>query len=321
MDRRGFVVGICTLALPLKANAQPRLYRVGVVFRSGPYTTAVDGLRDGLKSLRMVEGKQYVLHQRPVTNELKSIEAAASGLELEKVDLIFAVGSTIALAAKRVTRTVPIVFFVGQDPVEFGLVASFSKPGGRLTGVVDQFVSIAPKRMEILRTLLPKARRLVTFYDPGNPVSQSAIKQARDASRQTGLELAERTVASAEELRAALGALKPREVDVIFIIGDGVTIARTDMIIAAANSKKLPVMTSDDAGVSMGALASYGLSYYTCGRLAARYVERILKGANPGDLSIERVDNPTMVINLKAAKALGITIPDAVLARADEVIR
>ena len=321
MDRRRFVVGICTIGLPLVARAQAKLYRIGVIHRGGPYAGAIDGLKDGLKDLRMAEGKQYLLHVRAVSSDLKGVEAAAGALEAEKVDVVYAVGTTTTIAVKRATKTVPIVFYAGADPVALGLVKNFSKPGDRLTGVHSRFADLSPKRMELLKALIPSLKRVVTFFNPANPVATRSVKLAREAGKRLNVELLERNVTTVEELRAGLQALKPREADALIMAGDGMVISQAEMVIKEANAKKIPVMLSEGESLEKGGFASYAVSYYSCGRLAAKYVEQIVKGTNAGDLPIEQIDTPHFAVNLKVANALGLKVSQAVLARADRVIR
>ena len=312
---------LALLAAPLAVQAQQaRVYRVGVVLQGGPYTAAVDGLRDGLRELGLEEGKQLILHVRDVKGDLKSVETVAGSLEREKVDVIYSVGTSVTLAAKRATQRVPIVFYAGTDPVAFGLVESFRKPGGRLTGVHSHSTDLTAKRLELLKEMIPTLRRVVTFYNPDNPVAQHSAKMARDAARQLGIEFVERSVRSVEELRAGLRALRPGETGALFYVGDGMVASQAEMVIDAARTKKLPAMLQEQASVARGALASYGVSYYTTGRLAAKHVQRVLLGADPADLPVEQIDRLHFAINLKTAKALGLTIPRPVLIRADEVI-
>jgi putative ABC transport system substrate-binding protein len=212
------------------------------------------------------------------------------------------------------------VFYAGTDPVVVGLVESFRKPGGRLTGIHGQLTDLTAKRLELLKDLLPRLRRVVTFYSPDNPAAQQSVKIARDAAHQLKVELMERPVASVEELRAGLLALRPGEADAFFYVSDAMVSSQMELIIDVTRAKRLPAMLAYEGGVANGALASYGESYYALGRLSARQVQRILLGANPGDLPVEQLDRPRFVINLKTAKALGLTIPQSLLLRADEVI-
>lgn len=315
------ILTLVLLAAPLAVEAQQaRLYRVGVILHGGAYSRAVDGLRDGLKESGFEEGKQFVFHVRETKGDLKSVEAAARNLEQEKVDLIFAVTTSVALAANGATKIVPIVFYAGADPVAAGLVASFSKPGGRLTGIYGRFSDLSPKQLQLLKEMIPAIRRVVTFYSPDNPAARATIKIVRDATRQLKVELLERPVASVEELRAGLRALRAGEADAL-VTTDAMVISQAELVIEAANAIKLPTMFSNSDSVAKGALAGYGVSYYVFGRQLARNVQRILLGADPGSIPVEQLDRPQFVINLKTAKALGLTISQSMLARADEIIR
>jgi putative ABC transport system substrate-binding protein len=323
MDRRAFIgtLGGGLLAAPLAAEAQQaRIYRVGVILQGGPYLGAVDGLRKGLAELGLEEGKQVILHVRDCKGDLKVVEQAAGDLEREKVDLIYSLGTSVTLVVKRATKTVPIVFNAGGDPVAFGFIESFRKPGGRLTGIYSRFTDLTAKRLELLKEMLPRIRRVVTFYNPGNPVAQRGVKAAREAARQLKLELLERRVASVEKLREALRGLRAGEADAYFSMPDGMVISQAALVVDATRVIKLPAMFAEEESVAKGGLASYAVSYYALGRLAAKDVQRILLGANPRDLPVEQFDKLQLVINLKTAKALGLTIPPSLLQRADQVI-
>lgn len=314
------VILAVVLASPLPLEAQQaRVYSVGVVLQGGAYSAAVDGLRDGLKDLGLEEGKQFVLHVHDARGDLKAVEAAARRLEGAKVDLIYAVATSVAVVVKRVTKRVPIVFYAGTDPVASRLVQSFRSPGERLTGVHSQYAELGAKRLELLKAMVPAVRRVVTFYSPDNPVVEQNMKVARDAARRLDLELVERRVASTEELRSAVRGLRPGEAEAILVI-DAMMGSQAALIIEVATAKRLPTMFQDQETVAKGALASYGVSYYGAGRLAARQVQRILLGASPADLPVEQMDTLRFVINRKTAQALGITIPPSVLGRADEII-
>jgi putative ABC transport system substrate-binding protein len=324
MDRRAFLGTLAggLLAAPLGAEAQQaRVYRVGVVLQGGPYLGAVDGLRKGLGELGLEEGKQLILHVRDGKGDLKAVELAAGDLEREKVDLIYSLGTRVTLVVKRATKTVPIVFNAGNDPVSTGLVESFRKPGGRLTGTYSRSAELTAKRLELLKEMVPRLRRVVTFYNPANLTTQLGVEIAHDAARQLKVELVEHRVGSVEELRAGLRALRAGEADAFCSMPDGMVISQTALIIDTASAKKLPTMFIEQESVAQGGLASYGVSYAAIGRLSARYVHQILLGANPGELPVEQVDRLYFVINLKTAKALGLTIPQSLLLRADEVIQ
>ncbi len=312
---------LALFALPLTVEAQAaRPDRVGVVLQGGGYLAAVDGLRDGLRELGLEEGKQFILHVRDAKGDLKSVEAAARDFEETKVNLIYSLATSVTLTVKRTTKSVPIVFYAGTDPVTVGLVESFPKPGGRLTGIHGLFTDLTGKRLELLKEMVPRVRRPMVFYKPQNPAAQQSLNLARDAARHLEMELVERPVASVEELRAGLRALRPGEADALIMVSDAMVVSRQDLLIEAAMAKRLPTMLTDRASATGGALAGYGENYYTVGGLSAKHVQRVLLGANPGHLPVEQVDKLQFVINLKTAKALGLTIPRAVLVQADEII-
>lgn len=322
MNRRAFVSGLgAVLAAPLVGEAQQaRIYGIGAILQGGPYYAAIDGLRDGLKELGLEEGKQFVLHVRDTKGDLKSVEAAARSLEQQKVDLIYSLGGSVTSAVKRATTSVPIVFYTGADPVALDLVKGFREPGGRVTGIHGQFLDLTAKRLELLKEMIPRLRRVLTFYSPDNAAARRSVTLARDAARQLKVGLVERPVASVQELRAGLRALQPGEADAYFFVSDAMVNSQQELIIDTMRAKKLPIMMPYDGSVANGVLASYGESYYALGRLSAKPVHRVLLGAKAGDLPVEQLDKLHFVINLKTAKAIGLTIPQSVLLRADQVI-
>jgi len=200
---------------PLAGEAQtPRnVPRLGIIYLSGHHHVVVDGLRQGLQELGLEEGKHFTLDIRKTTGDPKSAEEAARDLERGTVDLIYTVTSQVTVAARRATARTPIVFYVGADPVALGLVESFAKPGGRLTGVHGLSRDVTAKRLAVLKEMIPRLRRVITFYNPGEPVSRENARVGRDAARQLGVQVVERHVGSIEELRLNLQGFKSREVD------------------------------------------------------------------------------------------------------------
>lgn len=300
---------------------QPKVYRVGVLLPGGPLYQTIDGLRVGLKELGLEEGKQFVLTIRDTKGDAKAAEEAARNFEREKVNLIYALTSSVVSAAKGATANTPIVFCVGIDPVAVGLVDSFAKPGGRLTGVHFLVRDLTAKRLEILKEILPKLSRVVTFYDPASRVSAEAATLAREEAKRLGLKFVERHVTSVEELRKGLQSLKAGEADAFFYMPDPIIVGQAQLIIDTTKAKKLPTMFQEQSLVAKGALASYGQNYYEIGRVSAKYVQRVLTGTPSRDLRVETIDNVELAINLQTAKQLGLTIPPQVLARADKVIK
>lgn len=317
-----FALCAMLLALCRSANAQQqKVYRIGVLFIGGPWYETVDGLRVGLKEMGLEEGKQFTLAIRDTKGNAKAAEEAAKNFEREKVNLIYALATSVITATKAVTANVPIVFCIGSDPVAMGLVESFVRPGGRLTGIHFLNRDLTAKRLEILKEIVPKASRVLTFYDPGNRLATESAELGREEAKRLGLKFIERHVKSVEELRQALQALKAGEADAFFYTPDAMVIGQAQLIIDTAKAKKLATMFHEKSLVSKGALASYGQSYFEIGRLSAKYVQKVLSGTPPGDLRIETFDDVELVINLKTAKELGLTIPPNVLARANKVIK
>jgi putative ABC transport system substrate-binding protein len=324
VDRRAFLsgTGAVLLAAPLAVAAQQagKVYHVGVVLEGGPYYAEVDGLRAGLKELGFEEGKQYVLLIFDVKGDPSAIGEVAKKLERENVDVICATVTSVALAVQRATTKVPIVFYAGRDPVAEGMIKSFARPGGRLTGIHTRSGDLIAKRLQILKEALPKVRRVISFYDSRSPVARENVTVTREAARQLRIEFLERPVQSVDELRAGLRDIKSGEADAIFVVPDAMVNSQSQLIVDAAKTKRLATMFYDRNSVVAGGLASYGVSYFMVGQLAAKYVHRMLLGTSPAEMPVERFDRFELVINLKTAKALGLTIPPSLLVRADEVI-
>jgi ABC-type uncharacterized transport system substrate-binding protein len=300
---------------------QPKVYRVGVITAGGAWYETIDGLRVGLRQLGLEEGKHFILAIRDTKGDVKAAEEAAKNLEQEKVNLIYTTQTSVTIAARRATADIPIVFCAGADPVVLGLVDSFAKPGGRLVGVYEPGTDLTAKRLEILKEIVPKLRRVVTFYDPRHPVAVESSKFAREEARLRGVEFVERHVVSVEELQAGMRALRAGEMDAFFEVSDPLVAIQDQLIIDTARVKRLPTMFTNQSSVIKGGLASYSASRHEIGRVSAKYVQRILAGAKPKDLPVEGVDKIELVINLKAAKQIGLNIPQSVLYRADKVIK
>jgi putative tryptophan/tyrosine transport system substrate-binding protein len=305
----------------LAGAQQPKIYRIGVLLPGGPLYDTVDGLRAGLKELGLEEGKHVLLTIHDTKGDGTAGKAAAKQIEQDKFQLIYAIGSSVIVAAKQGTHNIPIVFSIGSDPVALGLVKEFAKPQGRLTGVHYLVKDLTAKRMELLKEMLPKINRVVTLYDPGNAVASEAVLMARLEAKRLGIKLIEQQVTSAERLRSGLNGLKAGEADAFFYVPDTMVVGQAQFIIDTARAKKLPTMFQDESLVANGALASYGQNYHEIGRLSAKYVQRVLTGTPPGELRVETADNVELAVNLRTAKELGVTIPAHVLARAKKVIK
>jgi putative ABC transport system substrate-binding protein len=323
MNRRVFLklLGACAVAGPCAAHAQTGVPHVGVLHPGGPYVSVIEGMREGLKQQGLEEQKDLVLHERVTKVDPKQVDETVQALIREKVRLIVTVGTTITRNAKPVARDVPIVFCVGSDPVMAKLVESFANPGGLLTGVHYLTTDLTAKRFEVLTRILPKLRRVLLLYNPDNPTPQESLKAARQTAKQLHLELVEGHVKTREDLQARLQTLKPGEVDAFFYISDANIGSQSQLIIDAAKKLRLPTMFHERITVVRGALASYGVNYHEIGRLSAKFIQRIVAGANPKDLPVENIDRLEFVLNLGTARAIGLTIPQTVVLRADHVIQ
>jgi putative ABC transport system substrate-binding protein len=215
---------------------------------------------------------------------------------------------------------VPIVFVTGSDPVRLGLIETMPRPGGRLTGLHNIGTDLMPKRLELLRELVPTVRRVITFYDPKNRSATSSLDLSRGAARRLGIDLIERPVTSAEHIGEQLRTLSAEDADAYFFVSDAMVNSQSNLILDKASILRMPVVAYELDLVRRGALVGYGFSYRDLGRRAASYVSRILSGVQASDLPVEAVSVPALVVNLKVARALGLTIPPTLLARADEVI-
>ncbi len=316
-----FASGIALGCAPLAAVAQDRAKerRVGVLLLGGAFQPGVEGLREGLKTPGRGDNGQFRLIVRDGKDDLKAIEAAAKALEHDGIEIIVAFATSVAVAAKSAMTRVPIVFVAGNDPVAHRLVDSVARPGGRTTGIHFFTGEHTAKRLEILREVFPTLRRVVTAYNPDNPVARSAVGHARSAARQLGTELLERPVRSAQELRQRLEQLRPGDADAYFFISDSMVTGQVELVLERANALRMPAVAHWIEIVKNGALLGYGENYRDLGRAAATYVHRILAGARPGDLPVEAIDRPALAINLKTAAAFGLKVPPSVLARTDEV--
>jgi putative ABC transport system substrate-binding protein len=305
---------VLSLVVHAAVAQTPGTKRIGVVLHGGPYYFAgVEGLREGLKAAGLEEGRDVALIVRDAMGDLNAAGRAARELEQDGVDVIVALATSVALASKGATKTVPIVFAAGSDPVAMGLVDAIARPGGRVTGLHSIVTDLTPKRVEILRELVPSVKRVLSFYDPKNQAAAAAALLARDAARTFGMVLIEGHVNTPEQLLE-------NDADAYFFVSDAMVLSRDSSIVEKTNALRMPTMATYVDPVAKGALAGYGVSYRDLGRRAALYVRRILSGSSPRDLPVEAVERPTLAINLRTAKALGLEISPGLLNRADEVV-
>jgi len=326
MKKLGWVsIFVATILIVLGVSAeaqQPNVYRIGVLVPGEAWYGDVDGLRAGLRGLGLEEGKQFILSIQDWKGNARKAEEAARKFEKDKVDLIYATSTNSTIAARKATAEIPIVFHAGTDPVVVGLVDSFAHPGGRLTGVYTPSTDLRPKRLEFLKEIVPKLHRVVTFYNPRRRTAIESAKLTREAAQQMGIQLVERHFATVEEFRASVRALKAGEVDAYLAVSEPVATNQVQLIIDRARDLRLPTMVDFAIDVTKGGLVTYSVSFHQVGRVSAKYVQRILvAGVKPKDLPVEAVEKIDLIINLKTAKQIGLTIPPNVLARANKLIR
>src|SRR5712692_1896940 len=323
---RGFLLAlgiVLTIAGPMTRATEaqaPRLIKIGALSESWGPTPAIVGLRDGLQELGYRENQDFVIGVRFVQGNVAELPEAARALVRHGVDLIVTTATdTAGNAAHMATTRIPIVFMGASDPVGTGLVKSFARPGGNVTGIADLEFELVPKRMQIFRELIPGLKRVLLVYDGTNAVAVSRLAVHRDAARRLGLTLVERPVRTEDEARSVISAIRKGEVDGIFA-PRLLSLNIPGLILEIAPKRAIPVMFDDPFFVERAGLASYGADLYALGRQAARLVDKILKGARPGDIPVEQPTKFELAINLKAARALGITIPQSMLLRADRLI-
>jgi len=313
MRRRDFValVAYALTAWPSTARTQgANTHKVGIILQGGSWYRMIEGLRDGLRKRGLAEGKQIVFDIRDMRGDPKAVEKAAKST----------LATSVSLATKQATQNVPIVFIAGTDPIAVKLVDSIARPSGRLTGVEFRATDLTGKRLELLREIAPNIHRVATFYDPKNPSATEAVHEAQEATRNLGMILVERHVASVDGLKKTLQAFNSHEADALIAVSDAMVDSQIELLIEMATARKLPTMLYDPEAVMKGGLATYSPDYVEVGRIAAKYVARILAGAKPGDLPVEAVDKVLLVLNVKTARQIGLAVPESLLVRADTVI-
>jgi putative ABC transport system substrate-binding protein len=286
----------------------------------GPYAPYVAAFRLGLSDTGYVEGQNLAIEYRWAEGRYDRLPALAADLVARKVDLIAADGIPAALAAKSATSTIPIVFAVGADPVAGGLVASLARPGGNLTGVSVMTTELLPKRLELLSELVPQARVIALLVNPNNTSTEVMIRDVQDAARAKGLQLTILKAGSEGEIDAAFASLVQLHAGALLVGSDPFFVGRRGQLVELASRHAVPAMYEMRAFAASGGLMSYGTSLTGTFRQVGVYVGRILKGAKPADLPVQQPTTFELVVNLKTAKALGLTVPPAILARAAEVI-
>jgi putative ABC transport system substrate-binding protein len=295
---------------------------IGSLYNTSPglAAPAVAGFRQGLSETGYVEGQNLVIEYRFAEGRYDMLPALAADLVGRKVNLILAAGDGPALAAKNATSTIPIIFSSGIDPVRAGLVGSFARPGGNLTGVSGMNIELLPKRIELLSELVPQAGVIALLVNPNNPSTEAHIRVVQEAAGAKGLQLDILKAGTESEIDAVFASLVPLQAGALVVSTDTFFYSVRDQLVALAARDAIPAIYFSREFAAGGGLISYGPSFSANYRQLGTYAGRILKGAKPADLPVQQSTTFELVINLKTAKALGVTIPPLILARADEVI-
>jgi putative tryptophan/tyrosine transport system substrate-binding protein len=327
VKRRSFIGGLGSAAAwPVVARAQQQaLPAVGVLHSGSPddgYSSALAGFRKGLNEAGYVERRNVVIEYRWAQSRFDRLPALAVDLVQSDVAIIVATGGVVsALAAKAATTTIPIVFANGSDPVKLGLVASFNRPDGNITGVSFFSIELEAKRLELLREFVPQATIFAALLNPNNPNAESQSKDVLEAGRVSGHSVLEFKAGTERDIDAAFETLVHQKAEALAITADSLFLSRVDQIVALAARHRVPTIYTNRESVELGGLISYQPNLSDSFRQAGVYTGRILKGEKPADLPVIQPSKFELVINLKIAKALGLTIPETLLATADEVIQ
>jgi putative ABC transport system substrate-binding protein len=313
--------GAMTAARALRAQ-QKAMPVIGFLSASspGPYTPFVAAFHRGLSETGYVERQNVAIEYRWAEGRYDRLPALAADLVGRKADVIAAGGDTAVRAAKNATSTIPIVFFTGGDPAELGLVGSLARPGGNITGVTFMTAELMPKRLELISELVPQARVIALLVNPNNAGNEPMIRDMQEAARTKGVQLHILKAGSESEIDAAFASLIQLHVGALVVSPDAFFGSRRAQLVSLAARHAVPAIYEWREFTAAGGLISYGSSLTDTWRQVGIYAGKILKGIKPADLPIQRPTTFELVINLKTAEALGLTIPQSILLRADEVI-
>jgi putative tryptophan/tyrosine transport system substrate-binding protein len=325
MRRRDFItlLGGAAVAWPLPADAQQPtgVRRVGILSdESSTLATSFEPFAQGLRDLGYVEGYNIAFERRYAENKEEILPSLAAQLIRLQPDVILAVGTPAARAAKSATQAIPIVFARAGDPIALGLVPSLARPGGNLTGLSILNFELEGKRLELLTTAVPDAKRVGALWDPSFSPAGAELRVIESAARSLNLELFPAEARDPDDFETALRAIVRQRAGALIVVPGTMFMEHTHRLVDLAAKAQLPTMFPRRESVEAGGLMSYGTNIPDMYRRAAAYVDKILKGAKPADLPVEQPTKFELVINLKTAKALGLTIPPFILVRADEVI-
>jgi ABC-type uncharacterized transport system substrate-binding protein len=324
MNRREFIslLSGAAAAWPLVARAQrAAIHTIGLLSAGAPDIPEVNIVfSDALRELGWIEGKNVAFEFRYADNRLERLSELAAELVRLKVDVIVAVGTLAPLAAKRATTTIPIVMAAAGDPVASGLVASLARPGGNVTGMSLMAPDLGGKRLELLKAVVPRLARVAVLWNAANPYPALVFKETQGAGQILGIQVQSLEVRSPGDFDDAFEAARRQRPDALITVEDPLTVNSRKRIADFATAQQLPTLHGLREFVAVGGLMSYGANLTDLRRRAAGYVDKIFKGAKPADLPVQQPTKFELVINLATAKALGLTVPNAMQLLADEVI-
>jgi putative ABC transport system substrate-binding protein len=315
---------LLTVAVAVEAQQPTKIPRIGYLGFGSPSTipTRIEAFRQGLRELGYVEGKNIFIEWRSAEGNADRLPSLAAELVRLKVDIIVTNGPYSTRAAKAATVTIPIVMAAVGDPVDDGIVASLARPGGNITGLSSVAPELSGKRLELLREIVPKLSRVAVFGSSTSPNTAGSLREVELAAGALKVKLQYLDVLSPKDIETAFrAAVKGRAEAALYLVAGGVTAGHQTQIADLAIKSRLPAIYANQRAVEAGGLMSYGVTNLDLDRRAATYVDKILKGAKPADLPVEQPTKFEFIINLKAAKQIGLTIPPNVLARADKVIK
>jgi putative ABC transport system substrate-binding protein len=318
MKRREFTAAL--LVSPRRSRAQGTRRRLGILIYGEPSPISRNPLLDGLQNHGWIDGRNLIIERRYAQSHDR-LPALAAELVALSPDLLMGGGPQTAVALKSATATIPIVFVAVGDPVGIGLVQSLSRPGGNITGLATTVPEFTGKMIEVLREVVPTASKIAVLANPGNPMHRLIIaEELPQTAQKLGVALPIVEATAVEELDIAFASAAAQHADAIIVCGDDLTFRYATQVTALAAKHRLPAIYFGQVFVTNGGLISYGPDFADLFFRASGYVNEILKGAKPSDLPVERPTKFQLVINMKTAKTLGLTVPPAVIARADEVV-
>lgn len=317
------VVALCLAILALPVRAQSPVHRIGFLGNSNATLEAnlVGPFRDGLRDLGYIEGKNIAIEYRWAEGDYTRFPRLISELIASKVEIIVTAGTPATLALKKATTSIPVVMIAVGDPVGTGIVPSLRLPGGNITGLTSISPELDGKRLELLREVVPGISHVAVLWNSSSPLQVVAEKQTRAAADVLGMKMLSLGVRSSEEIEAAFGLILKQRPQALLVLADRLFLHHRQRIMDFAAEHRLPGVHAYRELVEAGGLMSFGPSYAGMHRRAAIFVDRILRGAKPGDLPVERPASFELVVNLKTARKLGLTIPESVVLRATEVLQ